>query len=80
MSRGKVDVEVRWRVWVMSEARRRKRAVRLRDAMGTRGFWVERNVLSQVGVGCRFLVVRWERSWEEGFGADILAIVGDRMY
>jgi len=61
----------------MLEARRRKMAVRLREAAGTRGFWVERKVLSQVGVGCRFLVVRWERSWEEGFWADICAIVGD---
>ena len=59
----------------MLEARRRKRAVRLREAAGTRGFWVERKEVSQVGVGWRCLVDRWAVSWAEGVGVDILVVV-----
>lgn len=45
---------------VMSDDRRRKRAVWVRAGRGVVGFWVERKAVSQLWVGCRFLVVaRW---------------------
>lgn len=51
---------------MISEAKRRKRAVWVRAGRGVLGRWVVRKVLSQVGEGVRCLVVvRWREIWED---------------
>ena len=64
---------------VISEARRRKRAVWVRAGRGVLGRWVVRKEASQVGEGVRDLVVvNWREIWEDRVGCVIALLTVDR--